>query len=45
MPDYSDAYISSAKFEDGTSLDDMELDHLNDTYPELVHELPSEASF
>jgi hypothetical protein len=38
-PDFSDAYISYATFTDGTELNDDEMNELNDTHGDLVHEL------
>ena len=38
-PDYSDAYISSAEFEDGTELTPDELDELNDNYNDIAGEM------
>ena len=38
-PDFSDAYISYATFTDGTELSDEEMDELNDSHGDIVHEL------
>jgi hypothetical protein len=38
-PDFSDAYISYAQFDDGSELSDSDLDRLNDDHGDLVHEL------
>ena len=37
-PDYVDAYISAAKFEDGEKLSDVELDQLNDKHTDVVYD-------
>ena len=37
-PDYVDAYISAATFEDGEKLSDVELDELNDKYTDVVYD-------
>ena len=37
-PDYVDAYISAAKFEDGEKLSDIELDQLNDKHTDVVYD-------
>ena len=42
-PDFSDAYIASARWADtGEPLGDQELDLLNEQYPEVVGELAYE---
>ena len=41
-PDFSDAYISSATFEDGIPLSEEELEELNNKYPELVNDMAQE---
>lgn len=38
-PDFCDAYISYATFEDGTQLTDDEMDELNEKYPEVVWDM------
>ena len=38
-PDFCDAYIEYAEFENGIPLNEMELNNLEEDYPELVHEL------
>lgn len=35
-PDFCDAYFSYAEFEDGTPLDELELEELTDLYPDVV---------
>jgi hypothetical protein len=42
-PDFSDAYVIRATFEDGTDLTDTELEELQDEYSDLVHELAHES--
>lgn len=42
-PDFVDAYISAASFEDGTDLTDKELDQLNNEQSDLVHELAHDS--
>jgi len=37
-PDFVDAFISSASWEDGTALTDKELDDLNDNYTDFVYD-------
>lgn len=44
-PDFSDAYISYAEFEDGTALTDTELDTLTDNNADLVNELAHESLY
>jgi len=43
-PDFCDAYISSAQYEDGTELTWVELEELERLYPGAVHEA-AHASF
>jgi hypothetical protein len=43
-PDFSDAYISYAEFVDGTALNDLELDKLNNQEGELVNNLAHDRS-
>ena len=38
-PEYCDAFVSFAKFIDGTELKSNELDIITDNYPELVNDL------
>ena len=38
-PDFSDAYISAAEFEDGTPLTDDELDQLGDEMSDELHQM------
>ena len=38
-PEYCDAFVSFAKFKDGTELKSNELDIITDNYPELVNDL------
>lgn len=42
-PDFSDAYFSYAEFDDGTPLDDQELERLTDQHPDLVNELAHDS--
>jgi hypothetical protein len=42
-PDFCDAYICSATWQDGTALTDSELEQLNEDYPEVVNELAFES--
>ncbi len=37
-PDFSDAFVQEAAFEDGTLLNEEELNQLMDLYPEFIHE-------
>jgi hypothetical protein len=41
-PDFSDAYLDSGLFVDGTPLTDAQLEQLADQHPDLVNELASE---
>jgi len=38
-PDYSDAYASYAEFEDGTELEDYQLEELTDDYPNVINDI------
>jgi len=38
-PDFCDAYISYAEYENGIELTEDELEQLGDEYPEIVNEL------
>ena len=38
-PEFCDAFVSFAKFKDGTELKSNELDIITDNYPELVNDL------
>lgn len=38
-PDFCDAYFESACYEDGTALDDDELEQLGDQNPLALHEI------
>ncbi len=42
-PDFCDAHISYAEYENGIELTEDELDQLNDEYPEIIHELAFES--
>lgn len=42
-PDYVDAFITYAEFEDGTELTSEELDELNDEHRDFVYELVFES--
>jgi len=39
FPDFCDAFISSASFQDGTELNDEQLEQFNDENSDLVNEL------
>ncbi len=41
-PDFCDAYIDAAAFEDGTPLNDAQIDQLYAVYPELAWERATE---
>ena len=38
-PDFCDAYVEYAEFENGIPLNELEINVLEEDYPELVHEL------
>jgi hypothetical protein len=38
-PDFCDAYLIGATFEDGTPLTDEEMDQLNEEYPDVIWEM------
>ncbi len=38
-PDFCDAYFAAGKYEDGTSLEDKELDMLADKYADIVWDM------
>ncbi len=42
-PDFSDAYVTRAEFNDGEELSDEHLDHLSDKHGDVVHEKAHEA--
>ncbi len=44
-PDFSDAFPSSAQFEDGTPLNEEELQQLQDQYPEVIYERINDKLF
>lgn len=44
-PDFCDAFISYAEYNNGTPLNDQELDALNDNEPDLVYELVMDYLF
>jgi len=44
-PDFTDAYIAAANFEDGTPLTDEELDQLNDEMADEIHDLAYQSLF
>jgi len=44
-PDFSDAYIEYAEFEDGTPLTDEEIDQLNDEMSDEIHQLAYESLY
>lgn len=44
-PDFVDAYIAAANFEDGTPLTDQELDQLNDEMADEIHDLAYQSLF
>jgi hypothetical protein len=37
-PDFCDAFAAEAEFEDGTELNDEELEELNDKYGDIIHQ-------
>lgn len=43
-PDFCDAFISSAEWDDGTELTSDELDELSDKFPDYVYERIYEAA-
>jgi len=43
-PDFTDAYIATGYYEDGTSIEDSDLDNLADTNPDLVNALANGVS-
>ena len=44
-PDFADAYISYAEYEDGTPLTDGELDELTSEMPDLVNQLANDSLY
>jgi len=38
-PDFCDAYIASAQYEDGTDLSEDECELLQDTYPGVIYDM------
>ena len=44
-PDFVDAYIAAANFEDGTPLTDEEIDQLNDEMADEIHDLAYQSLF
>ena len=42
-PDFCDTYVEYAEFENGIPLSELELEILEEDYPELVHELAHEC--
>ena len=44
-PDFVDAFIGAANFEDGTPLTDKELDQLNDEMADEIHDLAYQSLF
>ena len=44
-PDYSDAFIASAKFKDGSELSEKQLTLLNDLAGILINEMAHESLF
>lgn len=42
-PDFSDAYIDYAEWDNGLDLNDEELDELNNEYPELAQDRAFES--
>lgn len=44
-PDFSDAFVSAARWEDGTRLTEDELNELESQHPDLVYERISDAAF
>jgi hypothetical protein len=41
-PDFVDAYVSYAEFDNGTPLSDSELDELNSAHPEIAQDWANE---
>lgn len=44
-PDFCDAYVSYAEWDDGTPLNEEELDALHDTHGDLINQLAHEAIY
>lgn len=44
-PDYCDAFIGYAEWEDGTPLTDDELEEANEDYGDLINELANETAW
>ena len=44
-PDFSDAFVSAAKWDDGTPLTEDELNELEGQHPDLVYERISDTAF
>ncbi len=44
-PDFADAYACSANFEDGSELNDEELEQLNSDYGEVINQLAHERMY
>jgi len=44
-PDFVDAYITYAEYEDGTPLSDKELEELGDKHPEIAQEMAVERFY
>lgn len=44
-PDYSDAYAFSAEFEDGTPLEDYQLEELDDDYPDVINKIANRYNY
>lgn len=42
FPDFCDAYFSYAEFDDGTALNDDELEELTDVYADVVNAMASD---
>lgn len=42
-PDFCDAFIGYAEFNDGTVLDDRQMDELNEQCEDVVHEMAFES--
>lgn len=43
FPDFCDAYFEEAYFEDGTPLNDEEMEELTELYPEVLNEMAYES--
>ena len=44
-PDFSDAFVSKANWDDGTPLSEDELNQLQDQHPDLIYRKTSDTAF